>query len=126
MKGVVRTPAHYGHLPIKDTTITWRIDAGEGKQLGGTLMTDGNGEFEVYVQTDLLGNAPAAMTIEVKRSSGAIQHTYECDDVPCTERTVYVQPLSFGTFIEFSDVSVVPITYHWNRVHCHHRAQRVC
>ena len=100
----------YGHLPIKDTSITWRIVATNDEVLSGNLTTDGNGEFEIYLQTDLLDNAPAAMTIGVKRSSGEVDHTYECDEVPCTERTIYIHPLTFETHVEFSDVSVVRIT----------------
>ena len=97
-------------MPIKDTNVAWHITTDDGQVLDGNLTTDGNGEFEIYLQTDLIGNVPAAMTIAVQRVSGQVDHTYECDGVSCTERTIFIHPLTFATYVEFSDVSVVPIT----------------
>ncbi|EDQ87631.1 uncharacterized protein MONBRDRAFT_33191 [Monosiga brevicollis MX1] len=92
-------------VPVADTTIEWTL----GGVLSGTTTTDSNGQYEIYIQTDLLSQKYEQMNISVSKQSEAVNHTYECDGLPCTSRTFLVEWLTFNTEADFTDVSAVPV-----------------
>ncbi|EDQ87632.1 uncharacterized protein MONBRDRAFT_37822 [Monosiga brevicollis MX1] len=97
----------FSKVPVADTNVSWSIGGGT---LSGTTTTDANGEFEVYILTDLLTNQFEEMIVSVAKTSEGIEHTYECDGISCTSRTFLVEWLTFENKIEFEDTSSVPLT----------------
>ena len=88
----MRLTPEAGGLPVADTQVTWTMGA---NQLSGSTTTDEDGRFVVYIRTDLLVSKFEEMVIRVAKNSSDVVHQYECDGIPCTERRVLVEHLTF-------------------------------
>eukprot|EP00045_Choanoeca_perplexa_P006861 m.59743 g.59743 ORF g.59743 m.59743 type:complete len:2336 (-) comp13823_c0_seq5:1666-8673(-) len=107
--GYVQLSDDAGKLPVPDTLVSWTIGNGA---LSGNTTTDEDGKFTIYIRTDLLNKDYEDIVVSVAKNSSRIQHRYECDGQPCSERRVLLQALSFDREVMFTDVSTVPFTGH--------------
>ena len=105
LTGRVRLTDEAGRLPVADTMITWSI--GNGAETGDT-MTDEDGKFSIYIRTSRLSKEYEDIIVTASKKSSHINHQYECDGLPCTQRRVLLQALDFTRSIEFTDTSTVP------------------
>ena len=105
LTGRVHLTDQAGKLPVADTIITWSIGNGA---LTGDTVTDEDGKFSIYIRTSALSKEYEDIIVTVAKSSAHIDHKYECDGQPCTQRRVLLQALDFTRSIEFTDTSTMP------------------
>ena len=105
LTGRVHLTDNAGKLPVANTNVAWSIGNGA---LSGDTETDKDGKFTIYIRTSNLAQEYEEMTVTVSKQSAYINHQYECDGLPCTQRTVLLQALDFAHSIEFTDVSTIP------------------
>jgi hypothetical protein len=107
--GHVRLRDEAGSLPVNGTRIDWTL----GNRLSGTVWSNTEGYYNIYVKTSTFSDSERqqVLTITPSLTSGSVQHEFLCDKIiKCTNRSVVLTHLQFAdktTPVDFIDKTSV-------------------